>query len=39
VAVSPVDVNGFFSENAFHVLASEVKWIWLPTVAGFFIIR
>ena len=39
VAVSPIGISAFFSEEAFHVLASEVKWIWLPTMAGFFIIR
>lgn len=39
VAVSPIGINAFFSEDAFHVLASEVKWIWLPTIAGFFIVR
>ena len=39
VAVSPIGISTFFSEDAFHVLASEAKWIWLPTIAGFFIIR
>lgn len=39
VAVSPIGINDFFSEDAFHALASEVNWIWLPTIAGFFITR
>lgn len=39
VAVSPIGISSFFSEDAFHVLVSEVKWIWLPTIAGFFIVR
>jgi inner membrane protein len=39
VAVSAIGISAFFSGNAFHVLASEVKWIWLPTIAGFFIVR
>ncbi|NOU08751.1 MAG: hypothetical protein HOO98_01845, partial [Nitrospira sp.] len=39
VAVSPIGINAFFSEHAFHVLASEVTWIWLPTIAGFLIVR
>ena len=39
VAVSPIGISAFFREDAYHVLASEVKWIWLPTIAGFFIIR
>ena len=39
VFVSPIGINDFFSEDAFHVLASEVKWIWLPTIARFFITR
>ncbi|HEU5092745.1 MAG TPA: hypothetical protein VFT30_08670, partial [Nitrospira sp.] len=39
VAVSPIGISSFFSEDAFHVLTSEVKWIWIPTIAGFFIVR
>ncbi len=39
VAVSPIGISAFFSEDAFHVLASEMQWIWLPTIAGLFIIR
>lgn len=39
VAVSPIGISAFFSEDAFHVLASEVTWIWLPTIAGSFIVR
>ncbi len=39
VAVSPIGISAFFSEHAFHVLASEVQWIWLPTIAGFLIVR
>jgi len=39
VAVSPIGISTFFSEDAVHVLASEVTWIWLPTIAGFFIVR
>lgn len=39
VAVSPIGISTFFSEDAFRVLASELKWIWLPTIAGFFIVR
>ena len=39
VAVSPIGISAFFSEDALYVLASEVKWIWLPTLAGLFIVR
>ena len=39
VAVSPIGISSFFSEDAFHVLTSEVKWIWIPTIVGFFIVR
>ena len=39
VAVSPIGINAFFSEQAFHILASEVQWIWLPTIVGFSIVR
>ncbi len=39
VVVSPIGISSFFTEDAFHVLASEVQWIWLPTIAGFFFVR
>lgn len=39
VAVSPIGISVFFSTDTFYVLASEVKWIWLPTIAWFFIVR
>jgi inner membrane protein len=39
VTVSPIGITAFFSEDAFHVLASEVQWIWFPTIAGFLIVR
>jgi inner membrane protein len=39
VAVSPIGISAFFSKDAAHVLASEVQWIWLPTIGGFFIVR
>lgn len=39
IAVSPIGVGKFFQERAFRVLASEVKWIWLPAAAGFVVLR
>ena len=39
VTVSPIGISAFFSENAFHVLVSEAKWLWLPTIAGCFVVR
>lgn len=39
VAVSPIGISAFFNEDAFYVFASEVKWIWLPTIAGFVVLR
>jgi len=39
VVVSPIGISTFFSEDAFHVLVSEVKWIWLPATAVFSIVR
>lgn len=39
VAVSPIGIRAFFNEDAFYVFASEVKWIWLPTIAGFVVLR
>ncbi len=32
VAVSPIGIADFFNGNAFQILASEMRWIWLPTV-------
>lgn len=39
VAVSPIGISAFFSEDALQVLTSEMIWIWFPTIAGFFIVR
>lgn len=39
IAVSPIGISAFVSENAFHVLASEAQWLWLPTIAGLFVAR
>jgi inner membrane protein len=39
VAVSPIGIDVFFSEHALHILASEVQWIWLPTLWVFLIVR
>jgi inner membrane protein len=39
VAVSPLGVGDFFNGNAFSILASESRWIWLPTLAMFFVLR
>lgn len=33
VAVSPIGVSAFFSTRGFQVIASEVVWIWGPTLA------
>ncbi|HEX8750507.1 MAG TPA: metal-dependent hydrolase [Nitrospira sp.] len=39
IAVSPIGIGGFFHEGALRVLASEARWIWLPTVAAFVVLR
>lgn len=39
VAVSPIGISAFISEDALRVLMSEMNWIWLPTIAGFLILR
>jgi inner membrane protein len=39
VVVSPIGIGKFFHESAFIVLKSEAKWIWLPTAAGFVVLR
>src|SRR5829696_6346141 len=39
VAVSPIGIGEFFSRDAVGVLASEARWIWLPTVAMVGVLR
>jgi len=39
VAVSPIGIQEFFSEQGLAVLASEAKWIWLPACAAFVGVR
>lgn len=39
IVVSPIGIEEFFNRSALVILASEATWIWLPTVAGFFIVR
>jgi inner membrane protein len=31
IAVSPIRAGDFFGERALRVLASEARWVWLPT--------
>lgn len=35
IAVSPIGIHEFFSDQGLHVLASEAKWIWLPAAMVF----
>ena len=39
IVVSPIGIGEFFSEDAIQVLVSEAKWIWLPTIAVFVVLR
>jgi inner membrane protein len=39
IVVSPIGIEEFFNRSALAILASEATWIWLPTVAGFIIVR
>ena len=39
VAVSPIGIGEFFTADAFRVLASEITWIWLPTLGAWFLLR
>lgn len=39
VAVSPIGIGEFFSPDALRILASEVTWIWLPTISILLILR
>lgn len=32
VAVSPIGIADFFSTDALHILASEITWVWLPSM-------
>jgi inner membrane protein len=34
VEVSPISIRAFFSARGARVLASELTWIWLPTIAA-----
>ena len=39
VAVSPIGIGEFFTADAFRVLASEITWIWLPTLGAWVLVR
>ncbi len=39
VAVSPIGIGEFFTSHAFRVLASEIIWIWLPTIGAWVLVR
>ncbi|HBR52613.1 MAG TPA: metal-dependent hydrolase [Nitrospira sp.] len=39
VAVSPIGIGNFFSTDALRILASEITWIWLPTLVVLLIVR
>ena len=39
VAVSPIGIGNFFSTDALRILASEMTWIWLPSVGVLMISR
>ena len=39
VAVSPIGISEFLTADAFRVLASEIKWIWLPTLGAWVLVR
>lgn len=39
VAVSPIGVSEFFGQEVLHILATEAKWIWLPTGIVFVVLR
>jgi inner membrane protein len=39
VVVSPIGIGDFFNGNAFAILTSEAKWIWLPTATLVLIVR
>lgn len=39
VAVSPIGIGNFFSTEALRILASEIQWIWLPTLVVLLSVR
>jgi inner membrane protein len=39
IEVSPIGAARFFSQRGLVVLRSELKWIWLPSLAGGAVIR
>ena len=39
VAVSPIGIGNFFSTDALRILASEILWIWLPSLVILLIVR
>ena len=39
VAVSPIGVGDFFNTDALRILATEVTWIWIPTVMALLTVR
>jgi len=39
VAVSPIGIGEFFGTDALRILASEITWIWTPTVVAFLAVR
>jgi inner membrane protein len=39
VLVSPIEIPEFFSRYGLRVLASEVVWIWLPSIGLFVLVR
>ncbi len=39
VAVSPIGIGQFFSLDALRILASEITWIWLPSLVTLLTVR
>jgi inner membrane protein len=39
VVVSPIGIANFFSTDALRILASEITWIWLPSLVALLSVR
>jgi inner membrane protein len=39
IAVSPIGIGEFFSDDGLRILASEARWIWLPSCVVFVVLR
>lgn len=39
VAVSPIGIADFLTGEAFRIMASEIIWIWIPTISALIVVQ